>query len=69
MLPKETSLYANGMPYIKELPDFTCLRCSPQIYNSGVRTVYMPVNDKWIGVDAKTAVKTSIDYALGRKKA
>ena len=61
-------LYSNGLPYIKTEPVFTCLRCAVQIYNFGVKKIYVPVVDKWVALSAEQALETARAYATGEKK-
>jgi deoxycytidylate deaminase len=60
--------YPNNSPYLKKAPEHTCLRCSVQMYNSGVGIIYVPVNDHWAGISGEEAVKTATAYALGNKR-
>ena len=69
----ECDLYVAGFhpdhrPYLKERAEHTCLRCSTQMYNAGVGAVYVPVKDRWEGISAEEAVRTSAAYALGEKR-
>jgi len=38
-------LYPNGLPWIKQTAEHTCLRCSIQMQNADVGTIYVPVID------------------------
>lgn len=62
-------IYTNGLPYMKKLAEFTCLRCAVQIYNAGVRTVYVPFEGKWVGLSAEECVQQAIAYATKEKTA
>lgn len=62
-------LYSNCLPYIKSKPEFTCLRCAVQIYNSGIGRVYVPVVDHWEKLTGEECVKTARAYTTGEKKA
>ncbi len=57
----------NFMPYNKKYPEFTCLRCAVQIYNSGVKTVYVSFDGKWVGLTAEECVKQAVAYATKEK--
>lgn len=60
--------YPNGMPWIKKEPEHTCLRCSVQMNNAEVKTVYVPVIDRWEGITSSKALETAKAYATKDKK-
>ncbi len=60
-------VHTNGLPWIKNQAEHTCLRCSVQIYNARVKTVYVPVVDHWEGITAEECVKTAVAYATKEK--
>jgi deoxycytidylate deaminase len=69
---RETELYVagfytNGMPYMKTEPVHTCLRCSVQMYNAQIKTIYVPVVDHWEGISTKQALDTAALYATKQK--
>lgn len=71
--PKECDLYVagvkmDGMPWIKDKPEHTCLRCAVQMNYAGIKSVQMPVADRWVGITASQALDTAKAYALGEKK-
>lgn len=57
----------NFMLYSKKFPEFTCLRCAVQIYNAGLKTLYVPFEDKWVGISAQDCVKQAVAYATKEK--
>lgn len=71
----------NNMPWIKTQPDYTCLRCALQLYQAGVRKIYVPVYNNydvrdfgmrpehidWAAITSEEAVKTAAVYARGEK--
>ncbi len=59
---------ANGEPYIKDEADHTCLRCAVQMNYAGIKSVRVPVIDRWVGISTAYALKTASSYALGIKK-
>ena len=61
-------LYPNGLPWIKQKPEHTCLRCAVPMYNANLRTIYVPVIDKWIGITPTEALETARAYATGEEK-
>ena len=72
--PRECELYIagmkiNGMPYIKEKPEHTCLRCAVQMNNMGIKMIYMPVKDQWQGQTTSDALTSASLYATGINKA
>lgn len=60
--------YPNGLPWVKKEPEHTCLRCTTQMHNAGIRTVFVPVKDRWIGISTEEALKTALAYATKEKK-
>ena len=60
-------MYPNGMPWLKKTPQHTCLRCSIQMHNSGIRKIYVPVIDKWVGITSEEALQTALAYATKEK--
>ncbi len=60
--------YPNGLPWLKKAPEHTCLRCSTQMYNADVKTIHVPVIDKWIGITSEEALKTATAYATKEKQ-
>ena len=58
---------SNGLAYIKDEPEFTCLRCAIQIYLHRVGIVYVPTKNGWIWLSAKECIKTAKKYALKEK--
>lgn len=70
--PAECELYCagvntNGLPYHKKAPEFTCLRCAVQIYNAGVKTVYVPYDNEWVGLSGEECVRQAVAYATKEK--
>ena len=70
--PKECDLYIagveiNGMPWIKAEPEHTCLRCAVQMNHAGIKSVRVPVIDKWICISTSQALITAKAYATGEK--
>jgi hypothetical protein len=61
-------IYMDGLPWLKERPEHTCLRCAVQQYLSGIKVIYVPLRDGWQPVDPATAVHEGCEYALGVKK-
>jgi len=57
------------VPYIKQVAEHTCLRCSSQIYRYGIGKVAVPVKDHWEYLTGEECVKTALPYSLGEKKA
>jgi hypothetical protein len=74
--------YPNGLPYLKEKAEHSCLRCAVQMYHAKIKKIYVPVrlieNEKlkvpmpeyisWQSIDAEEALKTALLYATGKKK-
>lgn len=70
--PAECELYCagvntNGLPYHKNVPEFTCLRCAVQIYNADIKTIYVPFDGDWVGLSAEECVKQAVAYATKEK--
>jgi deoxycytidylate deaminase len=66
--PKSCDLYVagvdkNGMPRIKEEPEHTCLRCAVQMYYAQLKSIQIPVINKWMGITPSQALETSKQYA------
>jgi hypothetical protein len=70
---KDCKLYvagvnANGLPYIKQAAEHTCLRCSVQMHYAGLKSIHVPVIDRWRSLSTSEALSTAARYALGEKK-
>lgn len=70
--PRDCDLYVagikmDGMPWIKSQPEHTCLRCAVQMHFAGLRSVQVPVIDKWVGITTSQALETARAYATGEK--
>lgn len=68
----ECSLYVagfspNGFPWIKTVAEATCLRCAVQMFHSRVKTLYVPVINRWVGISPEVALKTAQQYATREK--
>lgn len=61
-------IYPNGLPYIKEKNEFTCLRCAIPIYHAGVKRVFVPTINGWQSLSGEECVRTALAYATGEKK-
>lgn len=62
--------HANGLPWFKQTDEHTCLRCSVQMYNARLKTIYVPVElVGWAGISPERAVETARDYAARQKQA
>lgn len=61
-------LHANGLSWLKQAAEHTCLRCAVQMYNAHLKTIYVPVVDRWVGITPEQAVETARAYAIGEKK-
>ena len=61
--------YPDGRPYIKTAPEHTCLRCSLQMYRTGIGRIAVPVVDRWEYLTGAEAVKTAARYATGQARA
>jgi deoxycytidylate deaminase len=59
--------YPDNRPWLKKVPEHTCLRCSTQMYNAGVGAILVPVIDYWGKISAEEAVRTAVAYARGEK--
>ena len=59
--------HSNGLPWLKKEPEHTCLRCTTQMYNAGIKKIYVPVNDRWVGLTKEEAIKTALAYATKEK--
>ena len=49
----ECELYVAGLnplPWLKDAPVHTCLRCAVQMYHARLRKIYVPVIDRWVGL-------------------
>ena len=62
-----TGLYPTGLPSFRENAEHTCLRCAVQMYNSGLKTIHVPVVDRWVGIMPEKALETALSYATGEK--
>lgn len=60
-------VYPDGLPWLKKEAEHTCLRCANQMYNAGIKKVYVPVIDKWIGLTKEEALRTALVYATKEK--
>ncbi len=60
-------LYASGLPWLKQAAEHTCLRCAVQMYNAHLKTIYVPVVDRWIGITPEQALETARSYATKEK--
>ena len=60
-------LHANGLPCLKQAAEHTCLRCAVQMYNARLKTIYVPVVDRWIGITPEQALETARAYATKEK--
>jgi len=58
----------NGFPWFKTKPEHTCLRCAVQMNFADLKSVQMPVVDRWIGITPAEALRTARLYATGEKK-
>lgn len=56
-----------GMPLFKKEAGHTCLRCSVQMYNAGIKMVYGPMKEGWVMVTGEEAVKTAKLFATKEK--
>lgn len=61
-------LYANCLPWFKQVVEHTCLRCAAQMYLAKIVRIYVPVVDHWEWLTPEIAVETARSYALGEKK-
>lgn len=59
--------HANGLPWLKQTAEHTCLRCAVQMYNAHLKTIYVPVVDRWIGITPEQALDTARSYATKEK--
>lgn len=60
-------LHSDCLPWLKKEAEHTCLRCSTQMYNAGIKRIYVPVAHKWIGLSKEEALKTALAYATKEK--
>ncbi len=60
--------YPNGLPWIKERAEHTCLRCAVQMHYAGIRRIHVPVVDCWEDISTQRALQTALAYATGEKK-
>lgn len=60
--------YPNGLPWIKERAEHTCLRCAVQMHYAGLGQVVVPTVIGWVGMSTKVALQTALAYAKGEKK-
>lgn len=60
--------YPNGLPWIKEQAEHTCLRCAVQMHYAGIGEVVVPTVIGWVCMSNKVALETARAYALGEKK-
>jgi deoxycytidylate deaminase len=59
---------ADGLPWIKEDANHSCIRCAQQMYRAGIKNIYIPVKDKWEKISTSDAVKTAQAFALKDRK-
>ncbi len=60
-------LHANGLPWLKQAAEHTCLRCAVQMHNAHLKTIYVPVVDRWAGITPERALATARFYATKEK--
>jgi deoxycytidylate deaminase len=60
-------LYANCLPWLKQAAEHTCLRCAVQMYNARLKTIYVPVVNRWVGITPEQALETARSYATKEK--
>lgn len=70
--PKECDLYIagvkmNGFPWFKTEPVHTCLRCASQMKFAELKSIQVPVIDKWVGISPSEALRSARQYATGEK--
>lgn len=64
---KDCDIYIAGFstdhrPWMKEEPNHTCMRCSPQMYRAKVRKILVPVEGEWGAMTPEQAVQTAGGY-------
>lgn len=59
---------SQGLPWFKEKASFTCLRCAVAIFYSGLRRVWVPVEDRWEYLTPEECLVSAKQYALGQEK-
>jgi deoxycytidylate deaminase len=60
--------YPNGLPWMKEKVEHTCLRCATQMYNARLKRLCVPVVDRWMEMLPEEALITAKAYATQEKK-
>jgi hypothetical protein len=70
---KECDLYVagvegSGLPYIKQVAEHTCLRCSVQMYYAELKSINVPVKDRWESLSPQEALRTAARYATQEKQ-
>ncbi|MBI2099037.1 hypothetical protein HYT45_01320 [Candidatus Uhrbacteria bacterium] len=60
--------YPNGLPWIKERAEHTCLRCAVQMNYAGLDAVVVPTVIGWVSMTTAVALETALAYATGEKK-
>jgi deoxycytidylate deaminase len=60
-------LYANGLPWLRQEAEHTCLRCSVQMYYARLKKIYITVSDHWAGITPEQALTSARLYAMGEK--
>ena len=58
---------SDGLAYIKDGPEFTCLRCAVQIYIHRVGCVWIPTRNGWEQMTGTQCIKSAKQYALQEK--
>ncbi len=59
--------FPDGFPWIKKIPEHTCLRCAVSMNFAGLAKVHIPAIDSWQGVSTSEALTTARVYAMKEK--
>jgi len=61
-------IYPNGFPWLKKQAEHSCLRCAVLMHNAKIRTIYVPVGDRWEGITTEKALETALSYSTQEKR-
>ncbi len=60
--------FPDSMPWLKQKPEHTCLRCAVQMHLAKIRRIYVPVIDRWEAISHEQALETARAYATQEKR-
>jgi deoxycytidylate deaminase len=60
--------FPSGEPWLKDKPEHSCLRCATQMHYAQIRTIFVPVINRWEGISTDLALTTALAYALRQRE-